>query len=103
MRSVSYEVLNYRVGDPTSNNTTTLYTLSQVKKALVYEDGANPILPSNYNINTGFLYVSEGISAVGKPKVFRVDPFLPSFFDMRESTKSVALDNDILMFVNEYV
>ena len=29
-------------------------------------------------------------------------PFGDSFFDMRDNTKSVALDADILMFVNEY-
>lgn len=30
-------------------------------------------------------------------------PFKESFFDMRDNTKSVILEDDILMFVNEYV
>lgn len=30
-------------------------------------------------------------------------PFGSSFFDMRDNTKSVILDEDILMFINEYV
>ena len=31
------------------------------------------------------------------------DPFTTSFFDLRDNTKAVALNPDILMFVNEYV
>lgn len=33
----------------------------------------------------------------------RVSPFKDSFFDMRENTKSITLEDDILMFINEYV
>lgn len=32
-----------------------------------------------------------------------LNPFKDSFFDMRDNTKSVTLDDDILMFINEYV
>jgi hypothetical protein len=32
-----------------------------------------------------------------------VSPFKESFFDMRKNTKAVTLENDILMFINEYV
>lgn len=31
-----------------------------------------------------------------------VSPFKESFFDMRDNTKSITLEDDILMFVNEY-
>lgn len=31
------------------------------------------------------------------------DPFTTSFFDLRDNTKAVALNSDVLMFVNEYV
>lgn len=31
------------------------------------------------------------------------NPFNSSFFDMRDNTKSITLEDDILMFINEYV
>lgn len=31
------------------------------------------------------------------------DPFTASFFDLRDNTKAVTLNSDVLMFVNEYV
>lgn len=32
-----------------------------------------------------------------------LSPFTDSFFDMRDSTKAITLEDDILMFINEYV
>lgn len=41
--------------------------------------------------------IDDGIS------VLEVSPFKESFFDMRKNTKSITLEDDILMFINEYV
>lgn len=34
---------------------------------------------------------------------YKVDPFLESFFDDRGSSKAVTLEDDVLMFINEYI
>lgn len=39
----------------------------------------------------------------GEQEFASILPFGSSFFDMRDNTKSVILDGDILMFINEYV
>lgn len=41
-------------------------------------------------------------STLDGAEVVEVDPFKDSFFDMRSNTKSITLEDDILMFVNEY-
>ena len=42
-------------------------------------------------------------SKVYKDEDSSVSPFNDSSFDMRNNTKSVTLEDDILMFINEYV
>lgn len=47
-------------------------------------------------------YQIDSDSAEGYDFV-KVSPFKDSFFDMRDNTKAVTIEDDILMFVNEYV
>lgn len=53
--------------------------------------------------------ISEGVDRGDNPvdgglnTYVQVNPFQDSFFDMRSNTKSVTLEDDILMFINEYV
>ena len=42
-------------------------------------------------------------SYIYEPSKVPPDPFTTSFFDLRDNTKAVTLNSDILMFVNEYV
>lgn len=44
-------------------------------------------------------------SGLGVPDITKpiLSPFTESFFDLRDNTKAVSLEDDILMFVNEYV
>lgn len=36
-------------------------------------------------------------------KVYRTDPFDAPIFDLRDNTRSITIDDDILMIINEYV
>ena len=54
----------------------------------------------NYSMTDFAFVIREGD---GEQEFASILPFGSSFFDMRENTKSVILDEDILMFINEYV
>lgn len=38
-----------------------------------------------------------------KRTVITLNPFVDSFFDLRDNTKAIALDSNVLMFINEWV
>lgn len=80
-----------------------LTSFLDVKEALIKSDDGKYKLPSNYTIDDSIVEVKKGMTAVGKPQSFTVYPFVEGFFDMRDNTKSVILNKDILMFINEYV
>ena len=102
IRSVSYETLQYIIGEP-DGEAKTLSTLSQVKEVLKKDETSNLfILPSNYTIDLESLNVTPGPSFQGKPQTFKLSPFTESLFDMRDNTAAVTLDDGILMLINEY-
>ena len=105
MRSTVYDTISFSYS-PIDNpdNEIILTSLSQVKDALIKQEDGSFLLPSNYTIEEGnnFRIVSTGPSHTLIRK-YIATPFLDSFFDMRDNTQSVTLDEDILMFINEYV
>lgn len=105
LRSAVYDTVEYipLVEEEEATDPIILKTLPEVRKALVKGEGEYPELSTNYKIDETFLTVIPGKVAVEKPTVYTVIPFLESFFDMRDNTKSVALEDGILMFINEYV
>lgn len=105
MRSVVYDIIEYIpfVEEEEATNPVVLKTLTEVKKALVKGEGEYPELSTNYVIDETFLRVITGKVAPGKPSVYKVVPFIDSFFDMRDNTKSITLEDNILMLINEYV
>lgn len=46
---------------------------------------------------------SANITATNSVSKITITVFKDSFFDMRDNTKAVAIENDILMYINEYV
>lgn len=76
-----------------------------IDKNLPYEaivDNADKYITS---IDRNVFDVVKGTVTVGGieyPSV-EANPFTSSFFDLRENTKAVTLNSDVLMFVNEYV
>ena len=105
LRSAVYDTIEYipLVEDEEAATPIILKTLQEVKKVLVKGEGETPELSTNYKIDETFLKVIPGKTAVGKPTKYTVIPFIDSFFDMRDNTKSIALEDGILMFINEYV
>lgn len=105
LRSAVYDTIEYipLVEDEEAATPIILKTLQEVKKVLVKGEGETPELSTNYKIDETFLKVIPGRTAVGKPTKYTVIPFIDSFFDMRDNTKSIALEDGILMFINEYV
>ncbi len=47
--------------------------------------------------------IRKKTSAQGKPQTYIASPFVNAVFDYRDNSKSIVLDKDILMFINEYV
>lgn len=103
MRSTVYDEIQYIIlPDKEGSEEIVLTSIQEVRDALVMT-GNIPSLPSNYTIDGTKLKVTKGASGAGKPQYYIVSPFFNSFFDMRDNTKSVVLEDDILMFINEYV
>lgn len=57
---------------------------------------------NKYLIEANMDIVSKEINSDGETQI-TLTPFKDSFFDLRPETKSVVLEDDILMFTNEYV
>lgn len=102
MRSAIYDKVSYTISDDDGKGEITLTSISEVRNAIVMKAGV-PTLPSNYTVDQTNLKVTTRVSAIGKPQLHTASPFLDSFFDMRDNTNSIVLENDILMFINEYV
>lgn len=104
IRSTVYDTVSFiYVPIDNSDDKIILTSLPQVKNALIKQEDGSFLLPSNYIINEGNnlrIYKDSSQTITSK---YIATPFLGSFFDMRDNTQSVTLDDDILMFINEYV
>lgn len=104
IRSTVYDTVSFiYVPIDNSDDNIILISLSQVKNALIKQEDGSFLLPSNYTIKEGNnlrIYKDSSQTITSK---YIATPFLGSFFDMRDNTQSVTLDDDILMFINEYV
>lgn len=102
MRSTVYDVISYThitTDDP--EGTTIITSLSQLRKKLVKQADGSFLLPEPFIVKGGGNFrVYKDSSQLDK---YTANPFFDSFFDLRGNTQSVVLDDDILMFVNEYV
>ncbi len=54
-------------------------------------------------VNETSVTIRKKASALGKPQTYIASPFVNAVFDYRDNSKSIVLDKDILMFINEYV
>jgi hypothetical protein len=107
MRSAKYdnESITFQVGEtdglkPTSY--TSLSTYTQVKNAVKSINNTNVMHSADFaKLNLSRLkLVKEENSQF---PTYTVYSYCDSFFDYRDETKSIVVDHDILMFVNEYV
>lgn len=106
MRSIVYETIEFiqqRIDDHPDNEKI-VTTLPQIKDALIKSSDGSFLLPSNYTIKASNNFIITKVSSSEGPTyTYQASPFTDSFFDMRDNTKSVTLENDVLMFINEYV
>ena len=111
MKSVKYEKITVRAssGTLTTNATGNLRSIGSIQSVGTKESSGVWAIPTSVTIgntkipnvlNTASLNVKPGVSS---SSTYTVDPFLESFFDGRLSSKSVTLEDDVLMFINEYV
>ena len=103
MRSVRYRIVNFTVSDETTGPTYTSIKNIDLLDHLVESQDGSLTTEQFDSIDKNCIRVTNGPHMMGKPQTFIADPFFESFFDYRDNTKSVVLDESVLMFVNEYV
>ena len=109
MKSVPYEDTKFsviRTGQVIGGDSTPITSMGQLLQEI--NSGSGTISIDTFNrIDTSSIVVEDANegelvpSPTTESKIAK--PFLDSFFDSRDNTKSVVLESDILMFVNEYV
>lgn len=82
---------------PTVTDTSNLQVVSINKDFVTVNDLSSFVA----SIDTD--HYAIGVDTIDDVQYITTDPFMASFFDMRDNTKSITLDDDILMFINEYV
>lgn len=110
MKSVPYEDTKFRVirsGSVIGGDSTPITSMGQLLQEF-NKSGSRIISMDTFNrIDTSSIVIEEVDEGESAPPTLTegkvAKPFLDSFFDSRGNTKSVVLESDILMFVNEYV
>lgn len=76
-----------------------------IDKGLKYDAIADSLDKLVNSIDRNHYQISYDRAIVGEEELQTVvsNPFVTSFFDLRDNTRAVTLDPDVLMFVNEYV
>ena len=89
--------------NPRPEGKTLIKSLPELKRVGTYSDSTDSYnLSGDYSVDTTKLPLTVHPNGADLG-LYIVHPFLDGVFDMRKNTKSVALNNDILMFINEYV
>lgn len=107
MRSTKYEALTAIVVEKEATGNATYNTIEGIKSLITNGKIGDKDLEAIKS--TGVFSVSTNTTdseipgADIKVTTAIISPFLESFFDYRENTRSVIIDSSILMFVNEYV
>ena len=84
-----------------TTGTKVINTMNELYKAII-PGGAYNILPEEYKINSDAFKIDQGTIDEHSGIVYFVSPFIESSFDMRNNTKSVTIEEDILMILNEW-
>lgn len=111
MKSVKYEIITVMSStadtlqrSPTGN----LRSIGSILSVGTYSDTDKawkvPVktVDGSMTLNTTSLNITTE-SGSGYSVKYKINPFLESFFDGRLSSKAVTLEDDVLMFINEYV
>lgn len=96
MKSVKYRAMTVSTTIPPST-TGEIKSMGELLEASSVVNGSTCTITGKVINSTHFNTKSAGS---GK---YTIDPFLESFFDDRGSSKAVTLEDDVLMFINEYI
>lgn len=110
MKSVPYEDTKFRVrreGLVIGGDSTPITSMGQLLQAINSTSSGIISMDTFNRIDTSSIVIEDAdegeLTSPAGVEVKIAKPFLDSFFDSRDNTKSVVLESDILMFVNEYV
>lgn len=100
IRNIDYSSVTLSKTTPSPDGN--IHTLGELLNAIIGTDGVLS-LPSEYKLNSESFLVKDNPSFAGKPATCTVSPFIEGCFDLRDNTKSVVLEKDIMLVLNEYI
>lgn len=80
-----------------------IHTLGELLNAVNVGTDGSLALPSTHTLNSNSFLVKVNPSFVGKPETCTVSPFIDGGFDLRDNTKAVVLEKDMMLVLNEYI
>ena len=100
IRNIDYSSIT--IAKTEANPDGNIHTLGELLNTII-GTGGELLLPSEHKLNSDSFLVKVNPSFAGKPETCTVSPFIDGGFDLRDNTKAVVLEKDILMILNEYI
>ena len=100
IKNVNYAPITIKNRDITTG-TEVINTMKELYD-VIEPDIAYYILPDKYKLNSNAFEIKQGTIEGGSELVLSISPFIESSFDMRKNTKSITIEKDILMILNEW-
>lgn len=101
IRNIDYSSVTLSKTTPSPDGN--IHTLGELFSVATKESDGVLSLPSAYKLNSESFLVKDNPSFAGKPATCTVSPFIEGCFDLRDNTKSVVLEKDIMLVLNEYI
>lgn len=104
-KSMSYDRIHFVKGSNYIGELPTAINTFKELESYIIKGTSYDEIPSNVIdiVNTDNIKITPNKVQQGKPQTFEASPFVQSNFDMKDNTVAVALENNILLIINEYV
>ena len=100
IKNVNYAPIIIK-SDNITTGTKVINTMNELYDAII-PGVTYSILPEEYQINSNSFKIEQGTIDEVSGLVYFISPFIESSFDMRKNTKSITIEKDILMILNEW-
>lgn len=100
IKNINYAPITIKNRDITTG-TEVINTMKELYD-VIEPDIAYYILPDKYKLNSNAFEIKQGTIEGGSELILSISPFIESSFDMRNNTKSITIEEDILMILNEW-
>lgn len=100
IKNVNYAPITIKNRDITTG-TEVINTMKELYD-VIEPDIAYYILPDKYKLNSNAFEIKQGTIEGGSELILSISPFMESSFDIRKNTKSITIEEDILMILNEW-